>query len=299
MADPKNFVRPREYLNTAHRILSKHSEDPVREVLLHLAWLFGLSGNGQESWGRVVRSGYDLERHYVEFVRGARLGISRSIRDDRPIPDYVGAFVARYTTDKYETAEFMLTPTDLVHAKNKHLLHPDERGKRLVAQDDNEAYEMESLTAQNMVPLFDPTMGTGRVGMDVVCYHPTATYWGIERDLDTYRVAVLNGKLIAPFCRGVVAGTPVTRWHVLWADSLTVDVRDTSNWEMGMNKWDPPDWQVYSRAQGSTWADLQRVLEDGNVDSKEGAHKGGSNMGTGNGLPQSRFPRALPVPQSQ
>lgn len=299
MPDKKKFCRPRDYLNTAHHILSRHCDDPLRQVLLHLAWMFGLSGDGQDSWKAVVRSGYDLERHYTEFVRGARLGISGSIKTDRPVPDYIGSFVSRFTTDKYETEEFVLTPTDLVHVKNKQLLHPDERGKRLVAENGVEVYMVEDLTPSSIVPFFDPTMGTGRVGMDVVCYHPSVTYWGIERDLDTYRIALLSGQLIAPFSRSYVAGLPATRWHVLWADSLIVDVRDTSNWEAGMNKWDPPDWQAYSRTRGKTWADLQQALAEGNV-SAESAHKGGTHMGTvANGLPQSRFPGALTTPQSQ
>lgn len=294
-----SFWRPRDYLNQAHYMAAKHFDDPLRHVLLHLAWMFGLSGEGQESWKTVVRSGCDLESHYAEFVRGARLATSGCIKTGRPIPDYVGSFVARNTTDKYETEEFLLTPTDFVHAKNKQLLHPDERGKRLVTENGVEVYAVENLTPRNIVPFFDPTMGTGRVGMDVVCYHPSVTYWGVERDLDTYRAALLNGQLIAPFCRGSVAGAPATRWHVLWADSLVVDVRDTINWELGMNRWDPPDWQVYSRARGKTWADLQQALAEGNV-LAEGAHKGGTNMGTvANGIPQSRFPGALPIPQSQ
>lgn len=300
MAPSSKFPRPREYLNRAHHLASKHCPDPTRQVILHLAWVFGLSGEGQDSYARIEQSGYDLDQLYQSFVGCARVSISRCIETDRPIPDYIGAFLARNTTDKYETQEFCLTPTEVVHQKNKALLHPDEHGKRFVTEGDIGVYEVENLTPQNMVPLFDPTMGTGRVGMDVVCYHPTATYWGVERDLDTYRVAVLNGHLIAPFCKGLLAGMPATRWSVLWADSLVVDVRDTANWERGMNKWDPPDWQVYSRARGHTWADLQRALEEGNVDSRDGANKGGTDMGTvANGLPQSRFPEALPLPTSQ
>jgi hypothetical protein len=270
-------VRPRDVLREVHHVLSRHCDDPLAEMLLHLGQMTGLTTGGGESFRRAVNSGYDLAGMYKDFVRGMWSAVTHRSAAGMSIPDYLGSLTRRVRGDKYQREEFALTPPDVVHERNV-VLFPEERRSG-----------SPELRPENIMSVLDPTCGTGRVGMDIVLYYPTAVLWNVERDLETYRVALLNGALLTPFVQASAAGLRCSRWNVLWADSLVVDVRDTQNWERGAGLWNPPDWRTYTTSE-RTWAELEGATFNRVVrDPTESAQTRRSNMGVvTNVLPQSR-----------
>lgn len=94
--------------------------------------------------------------------------------------------------------------------------------------------------------VLDPATGTARFLVEAARQFPKRRliFFGVELDIDLYRAALVNMRLIA--------------WHrphyILRANALIVDLRPTSpNWQYA-NRWNPPDWKTeMSMEDGQTW----------------------------------------------
>lgn len=109
--------------------------------------------------------------------------------------------------------------------------------------------------------VLDPCTGTGRFLVEAAVQFPRRklAFYGVELDLDLYRAALVNLRLVA--------------WHrpyfLLQANSLIVDVSANSpNWEHA-NRWDPPDWQTeLAMESGEPWAEWREQEGDATTEAR-------------------------------
>jgi len=109
---------------------------------------------------------------------------------------------------------------------------------------------------QEWTTVLDPCTGTGRFLTEASLMYPQKklALFGIEIDLDLYRAALVNTKMVA-----LRTGHP---YFILCADALVVDCRMGSpNWRLA-NSWNPPDWQENMAMEcGVTWSQFQKMTE--------------------------------------
>jgi hypothetical protein len=95
--------------------------------------------------------------------------------------------------------------------------------------------------------VLDPCTGTGRFLVEAAVQFPyrKLVFYGVELDIDLYRAALVNMRLVA--------------WHrphyILCANTLIVDVAPrSSNWRYA-NQWHPPAWETtMTMENGQTWS---------------------------------------------
>ena len=251
------------------RVCNLTDKDPFMQVVHHLAspmvmdlWGPHVAVGGESFEALAVDSGHEL---YGRFINSLWKETSERILADQPIIDPLGEL---YMQVRGQAG--MFTPMDTVHTMNTMVIGAQEKDistKRMVTKDGLTIPRTELMHKDHMITGMDPGAGDGRFGLDAMAFYPRISVWNLETDLERYRLAVLNGRIFLPYTniRTYIGSRPgmifMGRINNLCADSYVVDVSQRYNWNLGTNKWDPPDWRTdFITVTGDTLWDLERKL---------------------------------------
>jgi len=243
-------------------------KDPFTQLMHHLA-----SPAVMDLWGpHMAEAGESLEALqatpggvylYHNFITSLWKETSDRVMADLPLIDPLGDLYMQI-----EGKKGYFTSMESVHTMNTMVIGAQEKDITKERMNIKEGFCIPKnplMRKNSFLTGMDPAAGNGRFGLDAMAFYPRVTIWNFERDLAMYHMALINGRIFLPWTniRTYLGDRPglilMGRINNLWADSLIVDVGNVYNWNLGHNKWDPPDWRTeYITLAGKTLWDYER-----------------------------------------